>query len=82
MYTYSTTYIPYKLRNNIIQLDLAYCKPQDYNLTSNHKKFYAVINNHNIMLSNLAFVHIIVTTNLISLGINQSQTMPFSTTFE
>ena len=34
------------------------------------------------MLSSLAFVHIIETTNLIIPGINQSQTRPFSTTFE
>ena len=29
--------IPCKLRNNIIQLHLAYCKPQDYNLFLNYK---------------------------------------------
>ena len=49
-----------------------YCKPQDYNLIVDPKK---VLRNHkpiirNIILSNLAFVHIIQTTNSISLGIN------------
>ena len=33
---------PYKLRNNIIQLDLACCKPQDYNLKQ--IKFQMIIN--------------------------------------
>ena len=34
------------------------------------------------MLSCLAFVHILETTNLISLGVNQSEMKSFTTTFE
>ena len=43
-YTPIELYTPYKLRNNIIQLDLAYRKPQGYNLTLNHKNVYTIIN--------------------------------------
>ena len=38
--------------------------------------------NHNIMPSTLAFVYMIEPINLINLGINQSQTRLFNTTFE
>ena len=43
--TYKTIYynVPYKLRINMIQLDLVHRKLHGYNLTLNHKKLYEII---------------------------------------
>ena len=58
-YTHKTKYknVPNKLRNNVIQLDLANRKPQDHNGTIKYKKtFYAIINQLFLVISSSAFV--------------------------
>ena len=50
--------VPYKLRNELIQLDLVNHKPQGGNRTIKYKKpFYTVLNQPFLVVSSSAFVY-------------------------
>ena len=75
--------IHYTLKNNVIQLDLGYRKPQDHHVTlkyKNHFKWLYI--NLGCKINNLACEYIVQTTSLNGLNINRLQTRKITTTFE